>query len=225
MDHASHQLPCVTCTRQGGEARPFVTLNGAPGALPPEFAVGLVNYLRDTDDTATEEWNFHGADVLASLARQRPPTSKTPWTAREEYEAALEGVRVLAASGNAVVTLPGACRATRQFPNAFHVWFECGREHRVRRIAQWSGKDLPSAAAALEREEKDREKLLDEVFGPRCEKCGQFCHLTLNIDHLGSCPMVQIVGDTLLEWAASRHREHERRCGCRGVEKKEGTMA
>lgn len=202
--------------------RPFVTLNARPGTLPPGFAEELREYLSSLDDE-TDEWQAMETDELLELVTH--PLQATNGRAlapadgcsgctcpgddcgtRKKYKAAITLVRQIARRGGAVVMLTGTCRATRDFGHAFHVWFECSMEHRIQRWARWNNITSAEAETALTDMARREEDWLTAAFGPRSEGCGMFCHLTLNLDQLGKSPLIQIVGDTVLEWAAARGR-------------------
>ncbi len=215
------------CRAPAGQVRPFVTLNARPGTLPPGFAAELGGYLASLDDE-TEEWQALETEELLDLVTH--PLQATNGRAlapadgcsgcscpgddcgtRKKYKAAITLLRQIARRGGAVVMMPGACRATRDFGHAFHVWFECSLEHRLQRWARWQRLSPPEAETALTDLAQRQEDCLNAAFGPRNEGCGLFCHLTLNLDQMGDAPLVQIVGDTVLEWAAARARAGQRR--------------
>ena len=191
-------------------ARPVVTLNGAPGAVPPHLVRELAHYLRNTDDGEPEDWQPFAPEDLRRLVSQMPGNPGP----HSLHLAALSLVKKIVKRGGAVLALPGACRANRDAPEAFHVWLQCSREYRIQRLSQWHGCDHAAGTRAVHEEEESRDQLMDSIFGPRREPCMEFCHLTLNLDHLGDCPMVQIIGDTVLEWSASRSRASECRNAC-----------
>ena len=207
-----------------GTARPFVTLNAPPGTLAPGFAAELRNYLASLDDI-TDDWRAFETEQLLDLVtrplhatngRALAPADGCAGCAcpgddcgtRRRYKAAVTLVRQIARHGAAVVMMPGACRATRDYGHAFHVWFECGWEHRVHRFAQRHHLTTDQAGQELTRLAARQEDWLNSAFGPRNEGCGLFCHLTLNLDRLGQGPLVEVVGDTVLEWVAARERRH-----------------
>lgn len=210
------------CRAPSGTVRPFVTLNARPGALPEGFAGELSDYLTSLDDE-TDDWQALETNDLLELVTH--PLQATNGRAlapadgcsgctcpgddcgtRKKYKAAISLVRQMARRGGAVVRMTGACRATRDFGHAFHVWFECSREHRIQRRARWSHLTSAQAEESITDTARREEDWLNAAFGPRSEGCGLFCHLTLNLDQMGNSPLIQIVGDTVLEWAAARAR-------------------
>jgi len=210
------------CRPPAGAARPFVTLNARPGTLPEGFADELGEYLAGLDDE-TDEWRAFETKALMELVTH--PLQATNGRAlapqdgcsgctcpgddcgtRKKYKAAITLVRQIARRGGAVVRMTGACRATRDFGHAFHVWFECSQEHRIQRWSRWNSLTPAQADEAITDTARREEDWLNAAFGPRSEGCGLFCHLTLNLDQMGSSPLIQIVGDTVLEWAAARAR-------------------
>lgn len=210
-----------------GPVRPFVTLNARPGTLPPGFAGELRDYLASLDDE-TDEWQSLETEELLEVVTH--PLQATNGRAlapkdgcsgctcpgddcgtRKKYKAAITLVRQIARRGGAVVMMTGACRATRDFGHAFHVWFECSMEHRIQRWVRWNKLTPADAEAAITDMAQRQEDWLNSAFGPRSEGCGLYCHLTLNLDQMGEAPLIQIVGDTVLEWSASRARSLRRR--------------
>lgn len=206
-----------------GMVRPLITLNSRPGTLPDGSARQLRDYLNSIDDESPDGWHAFETEDLLELAthpmqatggKALAPADNCTGCAcpgddcgtRKKYKAAITLVRQMARRGGAVVALTGACRATRDFGHAFHVWFECSREHRLHRLARWHGWSAEEADSYLTKTEQQREDWLQSVFGPRSEGCGLFCHLSLNMDQLGSSPLIPIVGDTVMEWAAARSR-------------------
>jgi hypothetical protein len=205
-----------------GMARPFVTLNAKPGTLSADFAAGLRDYLASLDDETTDWRAFTTDDLLDLVTRPLQATGGKALApaggcggcacpgddcgARKQYKAAITLVRQMARRGGAVVMMPGACRATRDFGHAFHVWFECSTEHRIHRYALLHQVSAEEAGAALTTLESRQEDRLNAAFGPRSEGCGLHCHLTLNLNQFGGMPLVPIVGDTVLEWTAARNR-------------------
>ena len=203
--------------------RPFITLNSRPGTLPDGSAQQLRDYLNSTDDESPDGWHGFETENLLELVTHplhatggkalAPADSCTGCTCpgddcgtRKKYKAAITLVRQMARRGGAVVAMTGAARATRDFGHAFHVWFECTREHRLRRLARWHGWSAEEAEAFLTMTAQQEEDRLQSAFGPRSEGCALFCHLSLNLDQLGSGPLIPIVADTVLEWAAARAR-------------------
>jgi hypothetical protein len=212
-----------------GAARPLVTLNARPGTLPPGFAGELREYLAGLDDES-DEWQALDTGTFLELVthplqatngRALAPADgctgcKCPGDdcgTRKKYKAAVTLLQQVARRGGAVVTLPGACRATRDFGHAFHVWFECSMEHRIQRLASWNHLSAADAETAITDAARRQEDWLNAVFGPRSEGCGLYCHLTLNLDQLTAGPVIPIVGDTVLEWAAARDRSLRQRRG------------
>lgn len=205
-----------------GPARPFVTLNARPGTLPADFAGQLRDYLASLDDE-TEDWQSFETETLLELVtkplrathgRALAPASTCrgcscpgdDCESRRRYKAAVTLVRLMARRGGAVVMMPGSCRATRDFGHSFHVWFESSLQRRVRRFAEREGVSEEQAASRIEELASRQEDWLNAAFGPRTEGCGIYCHLTLNLDQLGEGSLIQIVGDTVLEWVAARER-------------------
>jgi hypothetical protein len=222
-----HQTDRWLCRLPSGPARPLVTLNARPGTLPPHFTADLRDYLASLDDE-TDDWRAFTAAELMELAthplqatggRALAPADGCDGCtcpgddcgARKKYRAAIELLRLIARRGGAVVTMTGACRATRDYSHAFHVWFECGREHRLHRWARWHGVSAAEAESSVNDQAQREEDWLHAAFGPRSEGCAIYCHLSLNLDQLGGCPLVEIVGDTVLEWSAARSRLLRRR--------------
>ena len=206
-----------------GIVRPFITLNSRPGTLPEGSARQLRDYLNSIDDESPDGWHaFETTDLLELVTHPLHATGGKALApadtctgcscpgddcgTRKQYKAAITLLRLMARRGGAVVSMTGACRATRDFGHAFHVWFECSREHRLRRLARWHGWSADEAETALTQTAEKEEDWLMSAFGPRSEGCGLFCHLSLNMDQLGSSPLIPIVGDTVLEWSASRAR-------------------
>jgi hypothetical protein len=204
-----------------GLVRPFVTLNFRPGTIQEGMAWLLADYLNGLDDESGDGWKAFGTDDLMELVTQplqatggrplAPPDGctgcKCPGAdcgSRKKYKAAVTLARQMARRGGTVITMPGACRATRDYGHGFHVWFECSLEHRLQRIAKWHQKPAEEWLEAVAAKQED---WVRSVFGPHSAGCGLFCHLTVNIDQFGDLPVVQIVGDTVLEWAASRSRQ------------------
>ena len=206
-----------------GTVRPLITLNSRPGAMPDGMAEELRDYLTSVDDESPEGWRaFETQDLLELVThplqslggRALAPADGCTGCAcpgddcgtRKKYKAAVTLVRQMARHGGAVIAMPGSCRATRDFGHAFHVWLECSREHRLHRLARWHGWDMEEAETELTDISRRQEDWLQSAFGPRTEGCSLYCHLTLNIDQMGSGPLITIIGDTVLEWAASRDR-------------------
>jgi len=207
-----------------GIVRPFVTLNFRPGAMQEGVASQLADYLNGVDDESGDGWRAFETDDLFELVTQplqatggRPlaPADgcagcKCPGDdcgTRKKYKAAVTLVRQMARRGGTVLAMPGACRGTRDFGHGFHVWYECSLEHRLHRTAKWHQWQPGQAVEWLEAATARQEDWVKSVFGAHSEGCGLFCHLTVNIDLFGDIPVVQIVGDTVLEWAASRSRQ------------------
>lgn len=206
-----------------GTVRPLITLNYRAGAMPDGSARELSEYLNGVDDESGGGWRAFETDDLLELVTH--PLQSTGGKAlaprdgcsgcscpgddcgtRKKYKAAVTLLRQMARRGGAVVALPGACRATRDFGHAFHVWLECSLEHRQHRIARWNRWDSTQSAEFLSKAAARQEDWVKSVFGANSEGCGLFCHLTVNIDQFGSIPVIPIVGDTALEWAALRAR-------------------
>lgn len=211
------------CRTPGGPLRPLVSLNSRPGALPDGTARELSGYLNGVDDESGSGWRaFETAELLelvthplqATGGRALAPADGCTGCScpgddcgtRKKYKAAVTLLRQMARRGGAVVSLPGACRATRDFGHAFHVWFECSPEHRTHRTARWNRWDAAQAGEFISRSAAREEDWTKSVFGPHSGGCGLFCHLTINIDQFGNLPVIPIVGDTALEWAALRNR-------------------
>jgi Cytidylate kinase-like family len=216
------QIDRWLCRPPAGPVRPFVTLNARPGTLPRRFAAELRDYLASLDDE-TDDWQAFDTPALLELVTHPLQATNSRALApadnclgcscpgddcgtRRKYKAAVTLVRRIARRGGAVAMMTGACRATRDFGHAFHVWFECSMEHRTQRWAEWNKITTTQAAEAITDTARREEDWLNAAFGPRSEGCGLFCHLTLNLDQMGSSPLIQIVGDTVLEWAAARAR-------------------
>lgn len=210
------------CRTPSGPVRPLITLNARPGTLPEGTAHELRDYLASLDDE-TDEWrSFETGDLLelvthplqATGGRALAPKDGCSGCAcpgddcgtRKKYKASVMLLRQTARRGGAVVMMPGACRATRDFGHSFHVWLECSLEHRVQRYSRWHGCTATEAETAINAASARHEDWLNSAFGPRSEGCGLFCHLTFNMDQFGNSPVIPIIGDTVLEWAASRIR-------------------
>ena len=206
-----------------GAVRPLITLNSRPGALPEGMAAELRDYMTSVDDESEGGWRAFETPQMLELVthplqalggKALAPADGCSGCAcpgddcgtRKKYKAAITLLRHMARHGGVVVAMPGACRATRDFGHAFHVWFECSREHRLHRLARWHGWDMAEAETELTEISRRQEDWLQSGFGTRSEGCAMYCHLTLNIDQLGNGPLVTIIGDTVLEWAAARER-------------------
>ena len=210
--------------------RPSLSINGMPGAVDPAFATQLAAYLSSVDDLATDGWRAFDTPTIEELAvsplqilsgkalAQRDACSVCACPGdgcgtRKKRAAAAALLPHIVRSGDAILQIPGGCQLTGASPSVFHVWFSAGDDLRLQRLK--SQRLLPQDAGPAALAETDAAHLAwirDALAGsPVQYKDGNLCancHLSISMPQMADAPLVQIIGDAMLEWAAAVARSN-----------------
>ena len=207
--------------------RPSLTINGLPGTVAPDFARNLADYLSTVDDLAEEGWRAFDAPLLEDLATQPlqilggralvPRESCGGCTCpgddcgtRKKRTAAASLVLQVLRGGNAVLQIPGGCLFPDDATRAFHVWLHADDSLRLERLKAWGMAPDNAGPEELTRADNLHQRWIRDARGsvPESPLCGG-CHLTINLSHMAAAPLVPIVADSMLEWAAAAVRDSQ----------------
>jgi hypothetical protein len=205
--------------------RPALTINGLPGSIPHGAAAAIADYLSSTDDLAPDGWRAFDSDTLLDLAtsplqmlggkplapRDSCPGCDCPGDQcgrRRNRRAAATLASLVARSGSAVLEFPGAALFGAAHPHAFHIWFHANPSFRLQRLRELGS--LPDDAGPpelIKAEEQFLSWIADAGAPPTTpESLALSCHLAISLPQMETAPIVQIISDSLLEWATALNR-------------------
>lgn len=205
--------------------RPAITIDGLPGAVPPGTAAAIAEYLSSTDDLAPQGWRSFDADTLLELAtsplqmlggkslaaRDHCSGCACPGDQcglRKKRAAAAALASLIARSGCAVLDFPGAALLGATHPHSFHVWFHASNSYRLQKLREAG--TLPPDAGPADLATADGQYLawVNDAAANRttAEALAAACHLAVSLPQMEAAPVVPILSDSLLEWAAALSR-------------------
>ena len=207
--------------------RPSLTLSRQAGARAASIGEQLVQYLDQFDETADHGWAVVDQRLVAkviedhklpdSVAQYLPENVRNPISDTLEeilglhpsswslFHYTVQTIRKLCALGNVIVVGRGGNLATADFPNTFHVRLVGSVKNRVRQARDGYGMGEAEAQKWVKQTDHARARYVKRHLESDIDDPTNY-HLILNTDRLCDSLAAKIIGDSLLEWAASGER-------------------
>lgn len=211
--------------RERNQLRPALTISREAGTRGDAIGQILAEYLEQFDESAEHGWALFDQSLVAkviedhklpdSLAQYFREDSRNPvdeaieqllglhpsdWTL---FHYTADTIRKLCVMGNVIVMGRGGNYITRDLPNTFHVRLVGSKLCRVQAACRERGMNSTEARKYIKETDKARAGYVRQHLDRDIEDPTAY-HLVLNTDLFSDELAARIIGDTLLEWLATR---------------------